>query len=147
MIIQELGAELSAHTGCASRFARLRELETSRTRLEDELRFYQQRFRGYPKVPADATRSLERARIKRAMASLRDELRSIELEHQSIAEKVDAAFHPYWGSLLKEAGDRSSFGVQVATYADVYMRSVSSLCHYSPLQHFRSPRDLMPHEL
>jgi 5'-nucleotidase len=147
MIIQELGAELSAHTSCAPRFARLRELETSRARLEDELRFYQQRFRAYPKVPADATRSIERARIKRAMTTIRDELRAIELEHHGIAEKVDAAFHPYWGSLLKEAGDRSSFGVQVATYADVYMRSVSSLRHYSPLQHFRSPRDLMPHEL
>ena len=49
MIIQELGAELSAHTSCAPRFARLRELETSRARLEDELRFYQQRFRAYPK--------------------------------------------------------------------------------------------------
>jgi len=48
---------------------------------------------------------------------------------------------------LKEAGEQSSFGVQVTTYADVYMRSVSSLRHYSPLQHFRSPRDLMPHEL
>jgi 5'-nucleotidase len=147
MIIQELGAELSAHTSCAPRFARLRALESSRARLEDELRFYQQRFRGYPKLPADATRSLERARIKRAMATIRDELRAIELEHQGVGEKVDAAFHPYWGSLLKEAGDRSSFGVQVATYADVYMRSVSSLRHYSPLQHFRSPRDLMPHEL
>ena len=77
----------------------------------------------------------------------RDGADAIELEHQSVAEKVDAAFHPYWGSLLKEAGDRSNFGVQVATYADIYMRSVSSLRHYSPLQHFRSPRDLMPHEL
>jgi 5'-nucleotidase len=147
MIIQELGAELAAHTSCAPRFARLRELEASRARLEDELRFYQQRFRAYPKLPANATSSLERARIKRALASIRDELRAIEQEHQTVAEKVDAAFHPYWGSLLKEAGDRSSFGVQVATYADVYMRSVSSLRHYSPLQHFRSPRDLMPHEL
>lgn len=147
MIIQELGSELSAHTSCAGRFARLRELEASRERLEDELRFYQQRFRGYPKVPADATRSLERARLKRAITNIREELRSIDQEHQSIAEKVDAAFHPYWGSLLKEAGDRSSFGVQVATYADIYMRSVSSFRHYSPLQHFRSPRDLMPHEL
>jgi len=147
MIIQELGAELAAHSSCAAKFARLRELETSRGRLEDELRFYQARFRAYPKTPADAAVSLERARIKRAITSIRDELRSIEREHQTIAAGVDATFHPYWGSLLKEVGDQSSFGVQVTTYADVYMRSVSSLRHYSPLQHFRSPRDLMPHEL
>jgi 5'-nucleotidase len=147
MIIQELGAELTAHTSCAQRFARLRELEASRSRLEDELRFYQGRFRAYPKDRVDATVSLERARIKRAMAAIRDELRGIEREHRGIADAVDATFHPYWGSLLKEASDQSSFGVQVTTYADVYMRSVSSLRHYSPLQHFRSPRDLMPHEL
>ena len=145
MIIQELGAELAAHTSCADRFARLRELEASRTRLEDELRFYQQRFRGFSK--AEAAHSLERARVKRAITTIREELRGIEHEHQTVGEKVDAAFHPYWGSLLKEAGDRSSFGVQVATYADIYMRRVASLRHYSPLQHFRSPRDLMPHEL
>jgi HAD superfamily 5'-nucleotidase-like hydrolase len=147
MIIPELGAELAAHNSCATRFARLRELETARERLEDELRFYQTRLRGYPKTAADAALSLERARIKRAISTIRDELRSIEHEHMHVAEAVDSTFHPYWGSLLKEAGDRSNFGVQVATYADVYMRSVSSLRHYSPLQHFRSPRDLMPHEL
>jgi HAD superfamily 5'-nucleotidase-like hydrolase len=146
MIIQELGAELAAHNSCASRFARLRELETTRERLEDELRFYQTRLRSHPKTGADAAASLERARIKRAISTIRDELRRVEREHEHVAEAVDATFHPYWGSLLKEAGDRSSFGVQVATYADVYMRSVSSLRHYSPLQHFRSPRDLMPHE-
>jgi hypothetical protein len=147
MIIQELDAELAAHSSCSARFARLRELEGSRSRLEDELRFYQSRIRGYPKLPSDAATLLERARVKRAIATIREELRSIEREHEQIGEAVDATFHPYWGSLLKESGDRSSFGVQVATYADVYMRSVSSLRHYSPLQHFRSPRDLMPHEL
>jgi 5'-nucleotidase len=147
MIIQELGAELSAHTSCAARFVRLRELDASRGRLEDDLRFYQSSFRSYPKTSSDAALSLERARIKRAIASIREELRAIEREHQSVIKAVDAAFHPYWGSLLKEAGEQSSFGVQVTTYADVYMRSVSSLRHYSPLQHFRSPRDLMPHEL
>ncbi len=147
MIIQELGAELSAHSSCAARFARMRELEASRSRLEDELRFYQSRIRSYPRLAKDATTSLERARVKRAIAAIREELRTIEQEHEGVGEEVDAAFHPYWGSLLKEAGERSSFGVQVATYADIYMRNVSSLRHYSPLQHFRSPRDLMPHEL
>jgi hypothetical protein len=35
----------------------------------------------------------------------------------------------------------------VDTYADVYMSRVSCLRHYSPMQFFRSPYDLMPHEL
>lgn len=147
MIIQELGAELSAHKSCASRFSRLHELEASRARLEDELRFYQGRLREYPRSPVEVGASLERGRIKRAIGSIREELRHIDVRYQSVSEEIDAMFHPYWGSLLKEGGEQSSFGVQVATYADVYMRRVSSLRHYSPLQHFRSPRDLMPHEL
>jgi hypothetical protein len=60
---------------------------------------------------------------------------------------VDRSFHPYWGSLLKQDSELSSFGQQVDAYADVYMRRVSCLRHYSPMQFFRSPHDLMPHEL
>jgi hypothetical protein len=41
----------------------------------------------------------------------------------------------------------SSFGLQVDLYADIYMRRVSCLRSYSPQQFFRSPYDLMPHEL
>ena len=52
-----------------------------------------------------------------------------------------------WGSLLKQDSELSSFGQQVEAYADVYMRRVSCLRHYSPMQFFRSPHDLMPHEL
>jgi hypothetical protein len=48
---------------------------------------------------------------------------------------------------LKEHNEMSSFGLQVDLYADIYMRRVSCLGSYSPQQFFRSPYDLMPHEL
>jgi hypothetical protein len=41
----------------------------------------------------------------------------------------------------------SIFGQQVSQYADIYMRRVSCLGAYSPTQFFRSPHDLMPHEI
>lgn len=47
---------------------------------------------------------------------------------------------------MKEGTEMSSFGDQVETYACVYTSRVSNFLHYSPLQYFRSPRDLMPHE-
>ena len=31
-------------------------------------------------------------------------------------------------------------------YACLYTSRVSNFLHYSPMQYFRSPRDLMPHE-
>ena len=64
-----------------------------------------------------------------------------------MGDRIDRRFHPYWGSLLKEAAEKSSFGDQVEEYACLYTSRVSNFLAYSPLQYFRSPRDLMPHEL
>ena len=64
-----------------------------------------------------------------------------------IEHSIDRHFHPYWGSLLKESNDRSSFGDQVEEYACLYTSRVSNLMAYSPLQHYRSAHDRMPHEL
>lgn len=89
----------------------------------------------------------ERQRSKRAVERVRTLLREIEAASREIEERVDTTFHPYWGSLLKEGTETSSFGDQVEEYACLYTSRVSNLYHYSPLQSFRSPRDLMPHEL
>jgi len=89
----------------------------------------------------------ERVRVKRAIERIRGELHDIHTEHSRLRDLVDVSFHPYWGSLLKQDNELSIFGQQVEAYADVYMRRVSCLRHYSPMQFFRSPHDLMPHEL
>jgi HAD superfamily 5'-nucleotidase-like hydrolase len=89
----------------------------------------------------------ERQRAKRAVERVRTLLREIEAETRGLEARVDATFHPYWGSLLKEGVETSSFGDQVEEYACLYTSRVSNFFHYSPLQSFRSPRDLMPHEL
>ena len=70
----------------------------------------------------------------------RDELLALE-------KRTDQRFHPYWGSLLKEGAEQSSFGAQVEEYACVYTSRVSNFLSYSPQQYFRSPRDVMAHEI
>jgi 5'-nucleotidase len=89
----------------------------------------------------------ERARTKRAVERIRGQLRSVDAEATAIEREIAQRFHPYWGSLLKEANETSSFGDQVEEYACLYTSRVSNLLAYSPLQYFRSPRDLLPHEL
>ncbi len=69
------------------------------------------------------------------------------MSSRASSAEIDQRFHPYWGSLLKEANETSSFGDQVEEYACLYTSRVSNLLAYSPLQYFRSPRDLMPHEV
>lgn len=148
MIIQELDAEIEAHEGCQIDMGRQRTLNESRDKLEDELRFYQQRFKDLSRGTAEGTLvEAEKRRVKRALERVRGELRAIDREHEEISERIDRSFHPYWGSLLKEQNEMSMFGLQVDLYADIYTRRVSCLQSYSPQQFFRSPHDLMPHEL
>jgi len=148
MVIQELDAELEAHEQTKNEMARQRQLAETRENLEDELRYNQARFKELSKASdGDESAEDELVRIKRAIEAIRGELRSIETEHAGLRDIVDRSFHPYWGSLLKQDNELSIFGLQVETYADVYMRRVSCLRHYSPMQFFRSPHDLMPHEL
>jgi chromosome segregation ATPase len=149
MIMQELDAEIAAHEACAEDMARMRELEEAHDRLEDELRFYQGRYKELSRNGNSETPSVlaEKVRIKRALERVRAELRATTGEHETLSERIDRRFHPYWGSVLKEGNEMSMFGLQVEMYADIYMRRVSCLRAYSPQQLFRSPHDLMPHEL
>ena len=157
MIIQELQGEVLAHDSCHEDFLRSEYLEDARDRLEDELRFYQTRYKELSRTIEHAHQKpngvrvaeveAERARIKRAIDRVRGRLRTEEGELQAIERRIDLRFHPYWGSLLKEENEESSFGAQVEQYACLYTSRVSNFLLYSPQQYFRSPRDEMAHEL
>lgn len=147
MIIQELDQELAAHQSLAETIHMKLELEQERNRQEDELRFHQRRFKRLTRRSQSEPIRNEALRVKRAVDAVRARLRQLDEELERLEQQIDAAFHPYWGSLLKEGGELSSFGAQVGRYADIYMRRVSCLRHYSAQQFFRSPHDFMPHEL
>ncbi len=85
--------------------------------------------------------------MKRAVDRVRARLRTADAELRQIEERCDARFHAFWGSLLKEGAEQSSFGAQVEEYACVYTSRVSNFLSYSPQQYFRSPRDVMAHEI
>ena len=166
MIIQEMEAEVQAHESCREEHLACGVLEARREELEDQLRYYQQRFKDltrrieeeqHPKngigngavgaAFAGSFFEAERGRTKRTVERIRGQLRTVDAELARIEREIDRRFHPYWGSLLKETNETSSFGDQVEEYACIYTSRVSNLLAYSPLQTFRSPRDLMPHEL
>jgi HAD superfamily 5'-nucleotidase-like hydrolase len=176
MIIQELEGEVLAHESCSEDIARAEQLADGRDRLEDELRFYQMRYKelsrridhangghsahaahGGAHAPhahgsahdavVNGEAEAERIRTKRAIDRVRARLRHAEAEVQAIDRRVDQRFHPYWGSLLKEENEQSSFGAQVEEYACLYTSRVSDFLFYSPQQFYRSPRDEMAHEL
>ncbi len=153
MIIQEMEGEVEATEACRTEIEQVHELWVRREELEDQLRFYQGRFKELsrrldePTVGAErAGLDAERVRVKRTVERIRGQMRSTDHRVDELERRIDACFHPYWGSLMKEADDRSSFGDQVEEYACLYTSRVSNFYAYSPLQHFRSARDRMPHE-
>lgn len=155
MIIQELDQELAALRECTESTSQKLELEQAHGQLEDEVRYYQRRLKELsshdPAEPVEdgaaGETMLEVARIKAALDEMRKTARELEARFDQLEVEIDDAYHPYWGSLLKEGGELSSFGAQVERYADLYMGRVSSLRHYAPDHFFRSPHDFMPHEL
>jgi len=151
MIIQELETEVAAYEDEKDDIARTVELEDQRDRLEDELRFYQARFKELSNKKHNGNghgaAEAEKVRVKRALERVRGLMRQVDAEQTSLERRIDFRFHPYWGSLLKEGNEQSSFGAQVEEYACLYTSRVSNLMLYSPQQHFRSPRDVMAHEI
>lgn len=157
LVLQELHAEIAAHEASLPDIHRLSELSLQRGELEDELRANQTLFKDQSRQ-IETTRStrddamaaaieVNRQRVKRAVERVRGMLRQVDAETRSIELRVDRRFHPYWGPLLKEGTELSSYGDQVQSYACVYTSQVSNFLSYSPIQHFRSPREMMPHEM
>ena len=157
LILDELFVEMAAHDASHDDLERLTELHLQRSELEDQLRANQVLFKDQTRQ-MDATRAtrddallaaieVNHQRTKRAVERVRGLLRQVDVETHQIEDRVDRRFHPYWGPMLKEGTELSSYGDQVQAYACIYTSRVSNLLHYSPIQHFRSPRDQMPHEM
>ncbi len=157
LVLQELDAEIAAHESSLEDIQRLAELAARRGELEDELRANQTLFKDQSRQieSTRATRDdalalaieVHRQRVKRTVDRVRGLLKQVDGETHDIEARIDQRFHPYWGALLKEGTELSCYGDQVQAYACVYTSQVSNLLSYSPVQHFRSPRDLMPHEM
>ncbi len=155
MVIQELDNEIHAHDAREKELADFDRLQDEREAVEDELRSQQLKLKNLSRQSdvsgklgtGQEQADLERASARSAIERLRASLKEIDRRIEEIAAEVDAAFHPFWGSLLKERNELSSFGAQVEEYACLYTSKVSNLRHYSPHQSFRGPRDTMAHEL
>jgi 5'-nucleotidase len=145
MIVQEMEAELNALEHTQDNIATIDSNARRRDRLEDELRFQQSLFRATAKKKGDE--DPEAQALRREIDRLKATLREIDSETRALERSTDAMFHPYWSSLFKEGAELSSFGDQVEEYACLYTARVSNLGSYAPTHYYRSPRDLMPHEL
>jgi len=153
MIVAELEAELEHLDRHADTLRLLASHERLRARLEDELAHQNARIaalerrlaRGEEAEHEEALR--ERQQRKRIVEALRRSLHRVSTEIQALSSRVEDSFNPHWGLMFKEGAETSRFGAQVEDYACLYTSRVSNFLFASPMQYFRSPRALMPHEL
>ncbi|MHB8874571.1 MAG: HAD-IG family 5'-nucleotidase [Myxococcaceae bacterium] len=154
MVVQEIEEEINYTDSRKVEIARLSEVEFLRSRLDDEVNYQKGQLnlleRRLEKEPlsgrARETVEDERKAAKAVLDRLRKALKSATEIADTLELDVEAGFNPHWGLLFKEGNENSRFGQQVEQYACVYTSRVSNLLHYSPMQYYRSPRDLMPHE-
>jgi 5'-nucleotidase len=155
MVVEELEDEILHRGRRADEVRRLRELEVRRERLADELNHLklglaslERRVEKPGPLSTGQRAELEEQRrlAKAGLEQLRRQNRETIAELESLEDAFEAAYNPYWGFVFKEGNENSRFGEQVEDYACLYTSRVSNLLYYSPMQYFRSPREIMPHE-
>jgi 5'-nucleotidase len=154
MVVQEIEDEINYTDGRKEEISRLSEVELVRARLDDEVnhrkahlnlierRMEREALEGAARTAVEE----ERKKAKHDLDKLRKALKETIDIADTLERDVEEGFNPYWGLLFKEGNENSRFGEQVEQYACVYTSRVSNLLHYSPMQYYRSPRDLMAHE-
>jgi HAD superfamily 5'-nucleotidase-like hydrolase len=155
MIVQEIEDEITYTDNQRERIEKLAEVELARERLDDEVAHHKGQLNALDRKleregqPAEEVAWLEeeRKRLKVELDTLRRALREATDIADTLEREVEEGFNPYWGLLFKEGHENSRFGEQVERYACLYTSRVSNFLHDSPMQYYRSPRELMPHEM
>jgi hypothetical protein len=153
MVMQEIEDELSWLERNSDPLAELSRLEGLRVRIEDELsvrraalNVLDRRLERTADLAAREGMDLERRRHKGELEILRRGLREADGRIAELERSVEEGLNPHWGLTFKEGNENSRFGEQVEVYACLYTSRASNFLSYSPMQYFRSPRAVMPHE-
>lgn len=155
LVVQEMAHSIKLTHENMGSLQRIRRLELAVRRLDDDINYHLTLLKSLGRVQQlivalttpetmviDATREKAREELNRK----RDLRRQTLDELEALEAEVDGHFNRYWGRIFRERNERSWFGAQLQSYADIYTGQVSNFLGYSPGQHFRAPREDMPHE-
>ncbi|AKU91595.1 HAD-IG family 5'-nucleotidase [Vulgatibacter incomptus] len=155
MVVEELEVELEHLMRHADELGTLAAEERRQASLEDDLNLERSRLNALDRrlihgdLEGEPREALERTRAesKRSMEQLRRSIRETSETVSRLSGLIDEGFNRYWGLTFKEGPENSRFGEQIEDYACIYTSRVSNLLFSSPMQYFRAPRALMPHEV
>lgn len=154
LVVQELEDEIAHTQRMSAELSRIHALASEAARLDEVVNQYKLSLASLDRrlerrTETDDLRRLleaERQSQKSALEQHRRTLKSVVEDMERLEEEYESASNPYWGLTFKEGHENSLFGEQVRDYACIYTSRVSNLLYYSPMQYFRAPREVMPHE-
>jgi HAD superfamily 5'-nucleotidase-like hydrolase len=153
MVVQEIEEEMAWLDRNGEALAELSRLEGLRVRMEDELAMHRAALNALDRRldrelegPGREELEADRRRVKAELEALRRALRDADARIAALDRSLEEGLNPYWGLTFKEGNENSRFGEQVEVYACLYTSRASNFVYYSPMQYFRSPRAVMPHE-
>lgn len=151
MIIQEMETELTRSASLRADLVQMDELERELLRLNQEIAYDRtldqrvEQMLALNEIPVELVDGAKTA-LKHRRSQLRKQ-RAHMLERLERREaELATHYNAFWGLLFKMNNENTLFGEQVEDYACLYTSRVSNFINYSPMHHFRSPRQLMPHE-
>ena len=68
-------------------------------------------------------------------------------EYHILKNTLNKSYNKYWGMTFKEDREKTKFSDQLESFACLYTSRVTNFLFYSPKQYFRSPMEVMAHEL
>lgn len=154
MVVPELEKELKITLDLQPKLRIYSGLSEERDRIDMEraaLEREQHRLRTLNRENAtERTRNRRESKIR----LLQEEIDARAREIASLAEQTadlwrecERRYNRIWGPLFREGNEPSRFGHQVRDFACVYTSRASNFLSYSKEHYFRSPMDLMPHEM
>jgi hypothetical protein len=159
MIVPELEQEIEVTARASQELALLRTLEVQRESLDGEINFHRTVARALERLERQLeeqqpdTAGLSREAVGLAMKkalhnlkTLRQTMKGTLRRTGELRQLVDREFNESWGPLFRMDNEQSRFSEQVETYACLYTSRVSNFAYCSPVQYFRSPPEMLPHE-
>ena len=103
----------------------------------------------------EATRSsLERKVLNELIVKPEENIKKIKSflvkttrEYHILKNTLSKQYNQYWGMTFKEYREKTKFSDQLENFACIYTSRVTNFLFYSPKQYFRSPMEIMAHEL
>ena len=162
MVMRELEDELARLEELQHIMFRMEDLEKQRIRLDSELSYQWMLLeqlnlfskRNHAEQPSSSWITLEERVRCAAIRKTEDNIQRHQQKLEEVLEKraslksqIDARFNGYWGMIFKEDQENSYLGGQIRSHACLYTGRVTNFIYLSPLQYFRPPRPVLPHEM